>query len=423
MHPEAISTLQVRSRESELTGLVFLWTVAFMALCALADLPIQISFGQFSALAAITVTFFLTGVALATVLAVRQPCPLRVIWPFRAFALFMAASLLWTTAIISGLQNSLVSAAMLVFMSISASEARLNPSYVRLIERLVHAGTVFACMIYTVSLVLYGFGSNEFIGARGFGLFVLPGIALHLARWRYGSLKSLFWALSFTILLSASLSRLALGIAVVLFLLSQWSAKSFRTVLRNVLLLVAVVATVYGALTYFDALRERFVTGDISLHLGDVGINVSGRINFWKVASESFFESPWLGKGVGSTEALIEAYFVDIRHPHNDYIRIAHDLGIVGLALWAIAIVTLLTKLFRNWRRADRFSTPHRSFQLFALLLALSYTLEMTMENAMVYIFVCGPLGLVVGTALGNAESEVAAKRSESLRRFALRKT
>ena len=316
----------IRINLSELTAVVVPWSAAFMALSSLVDFPIQISFGQFSGLAAITVSFFLSGSLLAVLLAVKQPCSMPSVWPFRSFVIFLAFSLLWTTALMNGIQNAIVAGAMLVFMSIGASEARANPSFVRTTERLVHGCTVFACVIYSISLVLYGAGSNDIFGARGFALFVLPGIALHLARWRYGRMSGLIWATIFTTLVAASLSRLALGIALVMFLLSQWSAQSFRKIVRNLLLLTFVLASIYAALTYFDALRERFVTGDISLHLGDIGINVSGRINFWKVAVESFLESPWFGKGAGSTEALIEAYFLDIRHPHNDYIRIAHDL-------------------------------------------------------------------------------------------------
>ncbi len=372
-----------------------------MALSALVDFPIQLNFGQFSGLAVITVSFFLSGLALSLLLAIKQPCRLRSIWPFRAFVIFLAASLLWTTALLNGIQNAIVAGAMLIFMSIGASEARANPSFVRTVENLVQRCTIFACVLYSISLVLYGSGSNEIIGARGFGLFVLPGIALHLARWRYGKSSGLVWATIFTVLVAASLSRLALGIAIALFLLSQWSAQSFRKIARNFILLLVVTGSIYGALTYFDALRERFVTGDISLHLGEIGINVSGRINFWKVALESFLESPWFGKGAGSTEALIEAYFLDIRHPHNDYIRIAHDLGIVGLILWTVGILCLLWRLFRNWKQMERQSREDGSFQLFALLLVVAYILEMTMENAMVYIFVCGPIGLAVGAAMG----------------------
>ncbi len=92
-------------------------------------------------------------------------------------------------------------------------------------------------------------------------------------------------------------------------------------------------------------------------------------------------------------------------HPHNDYLRIAHDYGIVGIVIWVTAIGTLLFALWRRWNRADRLASGTARLQLTALLSLVAFSLEMTVENALVYVFVTAPLGLIVGAAFGAPRS------------------
>ena len=165
--------------------------------------------------------------------------------------------------------------------------------------------------------------------------------------------------------------------------------------------MIAVCLTSYEALLYSDSLRNRFLTGDMSLKLGDWAINVSGRLAFWRVITESFKESPILGKGAGSAQAVIDVAFTGIQHPHNDYLRILHDYGLLGMALWIVAISTLLLSLWRLWRLADRLALPQARLYLSGLLTLVAFALEMTADNVIVYAFVVAPLGLVLGSALG----------------------
>src|SRR5258708_25065013 len=104
-------------------------------------------------------------------------------------------------------------------------------------------------------------------------------------------------------------SRLALGVALALFPLAQMPTANFKHIFKTGAVLAAVLAGFYRAFQYFDSLRDRFFTGDVSLPLGFTTINGSGRRAFWLTTFDSFQESPWIGKGAGSSEGLIESVY------------------------------------------------------------------------------------------------------------------
>ena len=253
--------------------------------------------------------------------------------------------------------------------------------------------------------------------ARSFGLYALFGVAYQLSRWRYGARSGLIWAAAITVLIGVSQSRLALGVAVALFPISQLPTRRSIRILKMLLVLLAVIGASYAALLYFDTLRERFVSGDVSVRLGPITINGSGRNAFWQATMQSFWEAPILGQGAGSAEGLIDSFWANIQHPHSDYLRIAHDYGFVGLAVWSTGVLMLLLTLRRNWCSAEKISSKFGQIQLGAFLALVSYALQMSMENAFVYVFISGPLGLIVGSALGIHRGTIARGNQSGLPR------
>jgi O-antigen ligase len=161
-------------------------------------------------------------------------------------------------------------------------------------------------------------------------------------------------------------------------------------------------AASYGAFLYFDSLRDRFLSGDVSLRIGSVAINGSGRSAFWRVTVQSFEESPIFGKGAGTAGDLIDSYWSDIEHPHSDFLRVAHDYGVVGLLMWVTGLIVMLAALWRFVKIAEGIRSPTARLQMTAFLTLAAFVIQMTAENSLVYLFVAAPIGLVVGTALGS---------------------
>jgi O-antigen ligase len=378
---------------------------AVMLICGLVDLPSTVPVGAISLQAVLTVCYFAAGLVLIPLLPMEAPLFTTTLLPLVVFTFWAIVSLSWSSAVMQGLQNVLILCILLILIRTGAAASENSPGFVSQFQMRLQLTIILSSAFYACSVLWFGLESSDFIGARSFGLFALPGVAYYLSRWRYGQKIGLVGATLLTLLIGASLSRLALGIAVVLFPISQIPSRGVSKSARMFVVLLIVLAISVGSVVYIDALRERFLTGDVSLRIGSLAINGSGRAAYWRVTFDSFLESPIWGNGAGSSEGLIESYFAEMRHSHSDYLRVANDYGLVGVSLWAAAIGTLLAKLFRSWRRADRLGNPNAKIHLAALLALVAFVLEMSTDNAMVYVFVVAPLALLIGTSLGTSTS------------------
>ena len=87
-------------------------------------------------------------------------------------------------------------------------------------------------------------------------------------------------------------------------------------------------------------------------------------------------------------------------HPHNEYLRLLHDYGGVGLGLWSCAMASLLLPLLRDLLlstgSARRRLDSQRVLAMTTLTVLLAACLFL---NPLVYIFVMAPLATVLGIA------------------------
>ena len=311
----------------------------------------------------------------------------------------------WSNALFNGLQNILAIGVLPLLLLLGEATASLTPNFGFVLVKWLDMSVLLATSIYGLSVLVWGADNDQWMSARSFGLFALFGVASQLAHWRYGRKSGLICAVLITCLIGLSESRLALGIAVALFPLSQLPTKGFVRWLKVGAVAIAVSAVCYWAFNYFDELRDRFLKGDVSLRIGSVEINASGRTAFWHATLESWRESPVFGQGAGSAEGLIESVYTTIKHPHNDYLRILHDYGVIGMALWIGGVATLLYALWRAWRRSHNAGLTGSRLHLTAALALVAFMLEMTAENAMVIVYIMAPLGMLIGAAFGVERS------------------
>jgi O-antigen ligase len=103
-------------------------------------------------------------------------------------------------------------------------------------------------------------------------------------------------------------------------------------------------------------------------HLSDLGevFTLTGRDTIWLHYLDAFRASPWFGRGLGA--GLLGRSYYDL--PHNEYLRLLVDGGIVGLVLYGGAVVL--------WGRAllARVDPAERAFvrALFAALAVYALT-------------------------------------------------
>ena len=367
------------------------------------DLPSSLRDSGVSVQGVLTVIYFLISLlSLIGVPAVRHLLEGKNV-PFVLFFLWGSTSLIWTPAFMSGIQNLLVIGTFLIVAVTAEAVTRTEPRFAIAVDKWTSVGVLSGSLAYAASMILYGPGTSELIGARAFSLFVLFGVAQQLARWRSGKRSGLVGALVLTALIIMSHSRMAFGIAVVLFPLSQLPVRRPSKLIKMALVAVIMLAAAYFSVMQYDALRDRFFKGDVSLSIGAITINGSGRTAFWRTAVNSFMEAPITGKGAGAAQDLIESIYTSISHPHNDYVRVAHDYGLIGVCLWLATMGTWLVYLFRAWLWCERMGSKiGATLQLSALLAFVSFLMQMTAENTLIYLFITAPLALIVGSAAGS---------------------
>jgi O-antigen ligase len=127
-------------------------------------------------------------------------------------------------------------------------------------------------------------------------------------------------------------------------------------------------------------------------HEPEAMLTMSGRDTIWARYFQKFSDSPTFGRGLGAA-ALVSAYF-DL--PHNDYLRLLVEGGVVGFLAYAVAVVL--------WgrRMVARIDPGERAFAQ-AIFLALAiYALTdnlLTMPPTLMAFFY---LGLMLGEPYGR---------------------
>lgn len=213
---------------------------------------------------------------------------------------------------------------------------------------------------------------REFMAARGmhaneFGLLLalMCGPLLFVAgapgqgRWRALALCSLALVVPALLL---TFSRGGLLAALIAFAGFLWHHRRLKT-----LLVSAALASV-ALLVAPSELHERFGAGLragalADTHRADKDELTAGRVHGWTLLAPEVLESPWIGRGLGSTQwsAAVAAGRYRANHPHNIYLELLMDLGLLGLVAMTVLHATYLKRL-RQLAQAPVLPAVLRSF-------------------------------------------------------------
>ena len=388
--------------------LVFVGAVLLSS--ALVDLPSRVHIGEFSANAGLTGAYAFVGVLIATQWArSTSRAAAKPLWPFLALLALGLIWLGWSDRSIDAIQNVLVllvfTASVLCGIEVSAHGRGSQ----RAVERTLGAASLTAIGLYGAGLAAEGVGSGAVIGSRSFALFALVVIAWGVAGWRYQRPLGRALTVVAGVLVVLSLSRIAFAAALVVCSLVWLNPRSTAGWFRFLAVVSVAIGIAYTATETIRPLHDRIYTGDVQSIGGGVSINVTGRSDYWDTVWQSYLTSPHIGQGVGSADRLIEdTYSESAGHPHNDYLRLLHDYGLLGASLWLLGCGWLLARSWRSWQnnRVNRLATPseiaiHQRFHAAAFLSLLAISIAMITDNPVTYLFVMGPLGALIGLSLG----------------------
>lgn len=261
-------------------------------------------------------------------------------------------------------------------------------------------------------------GLSGALVSRSFAIFLLPLMALALAGWRYRSRALLLVAALLVTLTLLTLSRMALLTMVVLL----WAAVGRSTGRARAVAAVVGLAALLLAFQY-EPFRARIfadpevgftgfevqISGrgsEATLSLG--GVDLTGRGLLWLQTGRSALLAPLTGHGTGSaTHYLASVLRLPSDHPHNDYLRLLHDLGIAGFILGAVFVLGSLRWLRRLQAEAD--GPLARELALAAFLACSAYALMALTDNVMIYVsFFTQNVFLLVALAVRARELETA---------------
>jgi len=239
-------------------------------------------------------------------------------------------------------------------------------------------------------------------GTRTLALFLLVVLCVSLSWSRFERrcpVKSawLVWTGLTVGVLVATLSRTALVTSVALASvalvqprrLSQW------------VLAAVLVALLVLALLQVPEFRARFFFadgGELVDLLNPEKVNTMGRAYLWPIVLRSALESPLIGNGTGSARALVSSVS-SLDHPHNDYLRVLHDLGIVGLGLLLLGWGGRVRHHWLSWLSTGRRDIRVARLHMAACLSGIGLTVSFVTDNTLVYTFVTTPVFVLFAVA------------------------
>lgn len=166
----------------------------------------------------------------------------------------------------------------------------------------------------------------------------------------------------YSVLLTASRGGILSLVFTTILTLILFSKRNFkRSILIIFFLIFSVLVLFYSNPLYFDYIYERFF-GESITNLSSL---TSSRTDWWKAAFEAFKQKPLLGYG-GSISA---SHWINFNMygiaavMHNLYIEILIQYGIVGLTIFLLLIIRVLTDL-KNLLRLNKKHTTDTTYLL-----------------------------------------------------------
>ena len=326
--------------------------------------------------------------------------------PLALFVGYSAGSLLWYEPTQQGMQNLAVTAGFFGVLLVTARHVERSPELAASVYRALDVATLFSAVVYAASVPLYGMGAESFILARPFALFAMIGVARQLALWQAGDRWAFVRAGLLVGVIFFSVSRTALVASLFLFPIAALVRGGRRGLLTAAVMAVLAVAALLAAVFLSETMYERFFGYDATMEVGGVTINASGRRVMWDFLIDASRDDLLLGHGAGASSVLVERTFVNLGHPHNDFLRFLYDFGMVGLGIWVWFLAVLAWSLYRRCLRIVHVAPRELPVALTPLLALLAVTASMFTDNSVGYSFIMLPMGVLIGCAVGIPEGE-----------------
>jgi O-antigen ligase len=321
------------------------------------------------------------------------------------FLLYCLFSLLWTSDIEWGVRTLVKLVSPFIFF-VAAQAFLKREQDLRIASRMIFACCLIVSLLAVVNTLgngvlapgedLYNVRHNylaaPYMSPANYSFLIGSGAILaftNLLTTR--KLSYLFLSILFTILVFWSFVRISMAglvaaIGIVFFLLTRNFAVKLVFPVMIFVIFVTCIFTV-------EKFRSRMFKSDkfgietvLSTEVNKLDniIYTSGRSTLWRKAYVEFLQKrPLTGGGIGSVDSWLEKYFNSVRL-HSEYLRIASDLGVLGLILFLLSICQFYARLLALYLSNN--NPVVRSYTVTALAGLTFYLITFATDNSLNYI-------------------------------------
>lgn len=277
----------------------------------------------------------------------------------------------------------------------------------------VFSYSVFIPLVMYIILISSGdvyitkHGPRGVVVPRAVADYLLVVLALTLAHWRYGINETKRYQVACVSLLALgiivfSLSRVATVIALLFFVIFKINPFKLRKVVLCGILAVILSASVLLGIPSFRARLFRVPPSNFAE--AQEYLITSGRNKMWPTTFNHALEKPMWGWGPGSARPFVAGTIlgkgVKEYHPHNEYLQVFHDTGIIGLTLVLVAWLFLFVRYWTRWRFAHLSRDAQQAkWNMAAFLCILFVFINSIFDNTLHYPFIVAPVFIIIGCA------------------------
>ena len=211
---------------------------------------------------------------------------------------------------------------------------------------------VFSAKIYSIiyNAILYRTG-GLFIAYASLADFFSALIVVPLALYIIYRKKS-YLAGALIILMSTLLEVVRTGLGGIALAASFFFFIIYR--LKAIPYIAVCLIGLFSVFMFVPSVREKmFIDGErpSGTEISFDSIQSNGREFIWETNLDRFYTpSPVIGSGLGESVAFTKDNF-SVHLIHSDYIQILCDMGLVGIVLFGLFFLTVISKVFRSLLR------------------------------------------------------------------------
>jgi O-antigen ligase len=209
-----------------------------------------------------------------------------------------------------------------------------------------------------------------------------------LLRKDLSSKVRMFYIAMFSLMVASQVLALNRGTWIAFSLAATFSVFVFH---KNIRIRWFVLGALVIMLAFSSTIYKRF-TEEGTKWTGEEKDTFQDRIDTWANLVPLIYKRPLLGYGVGTTGSTEEQN--GIQQPHNDYVKLAMDLGLPGVIVYIYFLMTLsLFYLKRRRGRFDRiihYNFPMAVLTCYMIIISTTQNIIFNMTNFVFFLILNG---------------------------------